>query len=195
MRLRQYDPVNNLSYSHLVAEFLTRFRDLHRPEEIIDDLGSDRVTDITDKPEMGEASVKLLSGAQHRIYQFKESENRGGFIDAVFQDGRLINFRARMFFDGWFGKAIASIFARTQLSPLLARLAGKENMNYDDESRRYFCHLGDLVLAAGWQEEFNLPSVSIWMFERDECLKSMLSLGDVRHYIFAPTMPSPARIF
>ncbi|APV44912.1 hypothetical protein Dform_01591 [Dehalogenimonas formicexedens] len=176
MRLRQYDPEKPASYLKLVGSVIHNFGDFHHPEDIIRMVGRDRLTDVTHAPELGEAAIRLYDGGDQRIFQFKESANRGGSFDVLFHGGRLESFRAQLFFEGMLGKPGAFIFSSLRLGPLVsAVVGGKANISFDASSGHFFCHYGNLVISYTSEQEMGIPSISTSVLCRRTCPVDMFS--------------------
>jgi len=143
--MRQYEPPCEIPYLTLVSEFLRDFRELHSRLDIIDRFGSDCLTDISDIPQTKATAVAtfLTEGSDKKVFQFKESDKRWGILDVIFHEGRLVNFRARIFFQGWFAKSKAVKFNSLKLRPLINEVFGMENVHHDFLNHTYSCYDGD----------------------------------------------------
>ncbi|PPD57532.1 hypothetical protein [Dehalogenimonas etheniformans] len=170
MRLRQYDPEKPVSYLKLVGAVLHNYGSFHHPEDLVRIMGEKRLTDVTHTPEMGEATINLYDGGDQRVFQFKESANRGGTIDVLFNHNHLESFRAQLFFEGMLGKPGALIFSSLRLGPLVsAVVGGKANISFDASSGQFFCHYGDLVISYTHEQEMGIPSISTSILCRQTC--------------------------
>jgi hypothetical protein len=131
--MQQYEPACNIPYLTLISEFLSDFRELHSRLDIIDRFGRDCLTDITDIPQskINVSSAILPDGSDKKIFRFKESDERRGILDVVFQEGRLVNFRAQIFFHGWFARSKAVKFNSLKLRPFMNEIFGMENVHHD----------------------------------------------------------------
>lgn len=175
MRLRQYDPQKSVSYIKLVDTVLRNYGDFHHPEDIVRVLGEKRLTDVTHTPEMGDAAVKLYDGGDLRIFQFKESANRGGTIDVFFNHNQLESFRAQLFFEGMWGKPGALIFSSLRLGPLVTTAVGRGNISFDAATKRFFCHFGNLVVSYTHEQEMGIPSISTSILCHQTCPADLFS--------------------
>lgn len=175
MRLRQYDPEKPVSYIKLVDTVLHHYSDFHHPEDIVRALGEKRLTDVTHTPEMGDAVVSLYEGGDQRVFQFRETANRGGTIDVLFNHNRLESFRAQLFFEGVWGKPGAVIFSSLRFGPLLTAAVGRGNISFDAATRQFFCHFGDLVVSYTHEEEMGIPSISTSILCRQACHVNLFS--------------------
>jgi hypothetical protein len=169
LRLRQYDPEKSVSYVKLVDTVLRQFGNFRRIDDIVNAIGQRRLTDVTHTPEMGEAVVTLYDGGDQRIFQFKESANRGGTIDVLFNHNRLQSFRAQLFFEGVWGKPGAMIFSSLRFGPLVTAAVGRGKISFDAATRQFFCHYGDLVISYTHEEEMGIPSLSTSILCRQAC--------------------------
>lgn len=140
--MQQYEPASKITYLTLISEFLSDFRELHSRLDIIDRFGRDCLTDITDTPKskINVSSAISLEGSDKKIYQFKESDDRWGILDVIFHEGRLVNFRAQMFFHGWFAKSKAVKFNSLELRPFMNEIFGMEHVHNDfsDDTYSYY---------------------------------------------------------
>ena len=178
MRLRQYDPEKPVSYIRLVDTVLRQYNDFHRPEDIVRILGERRLTDVTHTPEMGSAAVSLYDGGDQRVFQFKESANRGGTIDVMFNHDQLESFRAQLFFEGVWGKPGAIIFSSLRLGPLVTAAVGRGNISFDAATGQFFCHFGNLVVSYTHEQEMGIPSISTSILCRRACPAEMYSIRE-----------------
>ncbi|MEL7562995.1 hypothetical protein [Dehalogenimonas sp. 4OHTPN] len=169
MRLRQYDPEKSVSYLKLIETVLHHYDDFRRPEDILGLVGERRLTDVTHTPEMGDAVFSLYDGGDQRIYQFKESLNRGGTIDVTFNRNRLENFHGHLFFEGIWGKAGAIVYGNLRFARLIDALVGRNNIRFEKDSHQYFCHYHNLVVSYNNQIEMGIPILSISIVTRQVC--------------------------
>jgi hypothetical protein len=174
LRLHQYDPEKTVSYINLVGTVLHRYNDFHNPEDIVRALGQKRLTDVTHTPEMGDAAVRLYDGGNQRIFQFKESANRGGIIDVIFNHNRLESFRAQLFFEGVWGKPGAIIFSSLRFGPLVTSAVGRGNVSFDAATGHFFCHYGNLVVSYTHEQEMGITSISTSIIWRQACPADIL---------------------
>jgi len=140
--LRQYEPSCKIPYLTLISEFVRDFRDLHSQLDIFDRFGKDCLTDITDIPQT-ESMAKSKSwpeSAEEKAFQFKESDERWGILDIIFHEGRLVNFRAQIFFHGWSAKSKAVKFNSLELRPFMNKIFGIENVHYNFLDDSCSCH-------------------------------------------------------
>ena len=142
--MRQYEPACNIPYLTLISEFLCDFRELHSRLDIIDRFGRDCLTDITDIPQSNINASATISpeGSDKKVFQFKESDERWGILDVIFHEGRLVNFRAQIFFHGWFAKSKAVKFNSLTFRPFMNEISGMENVHYDFSDDTCSCHNG-----------------------------------------------------
>jgi hypothetical protein len=142
--MRQYEPVCEIPYLTLISEFLRDFRELHSRLDIIDRFGRDCLTDITDIPQNKSTATAafLPEGSDKKVFQFKESDKRWGILDVIFREGRLANFRAQIFFQGWFAKSKAVKFNSLKLRPFMNEIFGTENVHYDLLNNTCYCSDG-----------------------------------------------------
>lgn len=152
-------PTSPISYLELVQTVLSNFRDLHSHAELAASLGRGRVTDITDNPDtqtMMAMKGDLPEGFEERQFAFRESETRGGFCDVAFCHADLVNFKAQMFFNEWFGSFRAGRYIKKQLLPLVLRHVGagtfleghRQMFLAAGQDRRVYLHRG-LVVSVG----------------------------------------------
>ena len=140
--MRQYEPDCNIPYLTLVSEMLRDFRDLHSRLDIFDRFGKDCLTDITDCPQT-KTNVMVRSwpkGSEEKVFQFKDSDKRWGFLNVIFYKGRLVNFRAQLFFQGWFAKSRALRFQSLKMHPLMKKISGLKSIHHDYLNDTYSCH-------------------------------------------------------
>jgi len=175
LRLRQYDPEKAVSYIKLVDTVLHHYTDFHHPEDIVRALGEKRLTDVTHTPEMGDAAISLYDGGDMRVFQFKESANRGGTIDVFFNHNNLESFRAQLFFEGMWGKPGAIIFSSLRLGPLVTAAVGRGNISFDVSTGQFFCHFGNLVISYTHEQEMGIPSISTSILCRQTCPADIFS--------------------
>ena len=175
MRLRQYDPDKPVSYLKLIDTVLRHYGDFRRPDDIVRSFGEERLTDVTHTPEMGDTAVRLYEGGDQRIYQFKESANRGGTIDVMFNHGRLESFRSQLFFEGVWGKTGAMIYSSLRFSRLVNEVVGRGNIRFDAATGQFFCHYGSMVVAYTHTLELGLPSLSTSIMCREGCPAGVVS--------------------
>jgi len=142
--MRQYEPACKISYLTLISEFLGDFRELHSRLDIIDRFGSDCLTDITDIPQTKSTAMAIFvpEGSNKKVFQFKESDKRWGILDVIFYEGRLVNFRAQIFFQGWLAKSKAVEFNSLKLRPLINDIFGMKNVHHDFLNNTCFCYDG-----------------------------------------------------
>ena len=142
--MRQYEPACKIPYLTLVSEFLRDFRELHSRLDIIDRFGGDCLTDITGIPQTKTMVMPTLlpEGFDKKVFQFKESDTNWGLLEVVFRERILINFRAQIFFKGWFAKSKAVKFSTLKLRPLMNEIFGIENVRHDFSNDTYSCHDG-----------------------------------------------------
>jgi hypothetical protein len=143
--MRQYEPDGKIRYLTLVSEFLRDFRELHSQLDIFDRFGRDCLTDITDNIPQTETMAIGASwpeGSEKKVFQFKESEKRWGILDLIFYKGRLVNFRAQIFFQGWFAKSKAVKFNSFKLRPLIKESFEKGNVHHDFSNDTCSCYDG-----------------------------------------------------
>ncbi len=131
--MRQYEPFCKIPYLTLISEFLADFRVLHSRLDIIDRFGSDCLTDITDTSQSKSIVIApiLPEGSDKQVFQFKESDKMWGILDVIFHEGRLVDFSAQIFFQGWFAKSKAVKFNSLKLRPFMNEIFGMENVHYD----------------------------------------------------------------
>ncbi len=142
--MRQYEPACKIPYLTLVSEFLRDFRELHSQLDIFDRFGRDCLTDITDIPQT-ETMATVTSwpeGSEKKAFQFKESDKMWGILDVIFYEGRLVNFRAQIFFQGWFAKSKAVKFNSLKLRPLINEIYGMGNVHHDFLNDTCSCYDG-----------------------------------------------------
>lgn len=142
--MRQYEPACKIPYLTLISEFLRDFRELHCQLDIMDRFGRDCLTDITDIPQT-ETMAMITSwpeGSEKKVFQFKELDKRWGILDVIFYEGRLVNFRAQIFFQGWFAKSKAVKFNSLKLRPLINDIFGMKNVHHDFLNSTCFCYDG-----------------------------------------------------
>lgn len=142
--MRQYEPACKILYLTLVSEFLRDFRELHSRLDIFDRFGKDCLMDITDIPQTETMAMvtSLPEGSDKKVFQFKESDKRWGILDVIFYEGRLVNFRAQIFFQGWFAKSKAVKFNSLKLRPLINEIYGMGNVHHDFLNDTCSCHDG-----------------------------------------------------
>jgi hypothetical protein len=140
--MQQNEPACKIPYLALISEFLSDFRELHSRLDIIDRFGGDCLTDITDIPQskINVSSSNVPEGSDKKIFQFKESDERWGVLDIIFNEGRLVNFRAQIFFHGWFAKSKAVKFNSLELRPFMNEIFGIENVHYNFSDDTCSCH-------------------------------------------------------
>jgi hypothetical protein len=131
--MRQYEPVCQIPYLTLIFEFLRDFRELHSRSDIFDRFGRDCLKDVTDIPQIKSKAMDtfLPEGSDKRVFQFKESDKSWGIIDVIFHKGRLVNFCAQIFYQGWFAKSKAVKFTSLTLRPFMNEIFGIENVHHD----------------------------------------------------------------
>ena len=185
MRLRQYDPEKPVSFLKLVDIVLHNYADFHGVEDFVRFVGGKRLTDVTHTPEMGDAGMSLYEGGDQRIFQFKESANRGGTVDVLFNHNRLESFRAQLFFEGIWGKPGALIFSSLRLGPLVSAAVGRSNISFDTSTGQFFCHHGNLVLSYTHEQEMGIPSISTSIRCRQACPADLFSRREQMR--FSPT--------
>jgi hypothetical protein len=125
---RQYDPQMPLPYLELIGTVLGAFRTVISHGDLVNRVGTLRLTDITELPEWRAIAARdpLPIGFLQRVYQFRDAAVGRGVFDAVFRDSKLVNFRAQLFFGGWFGVRSARQFLRATLIPALKGQLGTE---------------------------------------------------------------------
>lgn len=175
MRLRQYDPEKSVSYLKLIDTLLHHYDDFRRPEDILRLVGEKRLTDVTHTPEMGNAVFSLYDGGDQRIYQFKECHSRGGTFEVLFNRNRLENFQGHLFFEGIWGKAGAFVYGNLRLARLIDALVGRNNIRFEADSRKFFCHYRGLVVSYHHQVEMGMPILSISIMARQACPGSIFA--------------------
>jgi hypothetical protein len=164
--MQQYEPACTIPYLTLISEFLSDFRELHSRLDIIDRFGGDCLTDITDIPQSKSDALSVISpeGSDKKIFQFKESDERWGILDVIFHEGRLVNFRAQIFFHGWFAKSKAVKFNSLKLRPFMSKIFGMENVHYDFSDDTCSCH-NDNRLKITFRYVPNTTSISTTIVE------------------------------
>jgi hypothetical protein len=142
--MRQYEPACKIPYLTLVSEFLRDFRELHSKLDIVDRFGKDCLTDVTDVPLTETTAIVPArpAGSEKKIFQFKESDKSWGILEVIFYEGRVVNFRAQIFFQGWFAKSKAVKFNSLKLLPLINGIYGMENVQHDFLNDTCSCHDG-----------------------------------------------------
>ncbi len=175
MRLRQYDPEKPVSYLKLIDTVIHHYGEFRRPDDIVQSLGEQRLTDVTHTPEMGLAAVRLYEGGDQRVYQFKESASRGGTFDVLFNHGRLESFRAQLFFEGVWGKTGAVIYSSLRFARLVNGTVGRGNVRFDTATGQFFCHYANLVVSYTHTLELGLPTLSTSILAREGCPASVFS--------------------
>ena len=142
--MQQNEPACKIPYLTLISEILSDFRELHSRLDIIDRFGRDCLTDITDIPrsKTNVSSANESEGSDKKIFQFKESDERWGILDIIFHERRLVNFRAQIFFHGWFAASKAVKFNSLELRPFMNEIFGIENVHYNLLDDTCSCHNG-----------------------------------------------------
>ncbi len=84
----------------------------------------------------------LAGGFWEKVFQFKESNKRWGILDVIFHGGRLANFRAQIFFQGWFAKSKAVKYNSFKLRPFMNEIFGIENVHHDFLNDTCYCSDG-----------------------------------------------------
>ena len=176
LRIRQYDPPKSLPYSQLIGVILRNYDKLGSPQDLTDMIGPSCLTDITFTPEMDSTGgVQLYAGGEQRIYQFKESNTRGGTIDVFFNHGHLESLNARLIFTGIWGKPGAAVYSSLGFSRLINSFVGRGNIQYDAVAGRFFCYYDELVVSYNHQMELNLPSISTVVSKRKGCSSCLVA--------------------
>jgi len=118
--MQQYDPEMTISYLDIVSGILIYFKKFYEYSDIIKYFGPNVFTDITDTPEIQMMNTidPLPIGFDQKTFQFKDSNNYRGIFDVTFYKGQLVNFRAQIFFTGWFALGKAIKFNSFKLRPL-----------------------------------------------------------------------------
>ncbi|MDV2988653.1 MAG: hypothetical protein P3T54_00620 [Dehalogenimonas sp.] len=170
VRLQQYDPPKSIPYTRLLDSVVRGFAEIRKPEDIIRVLGADYLTDITHTPELeGGAGIRLYDGGDERVYQFKETDDRGGTLDVVFNHGRLESFSARLYFSGMWGKLRATAYSSLRFARLIHGYVGRSNVRYDDTTHYFYCYRDGLIISYTHQLELGLPSLSTYIVSRQDC--------------------------
>lgn len=186
MRIRRYDPQKGLPYNRLISIILRNYDKLNCPQDVVDAIGSNHLTDITDVPEVdGTAGVQLYTGGDHRVYQFKESNTRGGTIDVIFNNGKMESLNARLIFTGIWGKIGAAVYSSVGYSRLINTFVGRGNVKYDASAGQFFCYYDELLVAYKHQMELNLPSINTMVSKRKGCSSCLIAADRHRQLICA----------
>jgi len=126
MNPKDYAPPGTLPYMTLVAMLLTEFRDISSQNELLEKVGRDSLTDVTDHPEiqMMDGAFPLPPGFDQRTYLFRDPVLGFGAVDAAFGINGLANARAQLFFSGFFARSKARKYLREVLAPLFREVLG-----------------------------------------------------------------------
>jgi len=148
--MRRHEPACKIPYLTLVSEILRDFRELHSPLDIFDRVGKECLMDITDIPR--DSTMPLVTswpeGSEKKVFQFKESNKRWGILDFIFYEGRLVNFCAQIFFQGWFATSKTAQFNSLKLRPLINEINGTGNVHPDFFNNTCSCSDGDGLIIA-----------------------------------------------
>ena len=180
MRLKQYDPPKSISYTRILGQVIRHFDELRGHDDFVRAISPQCLSDITHFPEMENGSVRLYDGGDERIYQFRESDDRGGTLEVVFNGSHLESFSARLYFSGIWGKARAAVYSSLGFARLINGLVGRDNIRYDDASHNFFCYRGGLVICYTHRMELGTPSISTHIASRQDCVNCASGDG-LRH--------------
>ena len=120
MNPRDYDPPEPLAYLELIKTIARAYREVTSPENLVARLGAERLTDITNVPEIMfiEAATGPPPGFEQHVYQFCDARFGRGNFDVAFHGSELVNARMQLCFQGWFGKRTARKYLHDALVPL-----------------------------------------------------------------------------
>lgn len=109
-----------MDYEEFIATVIKSFRNLHSFEELLKKVGPESLVDVSEQPEyvLMENMNPLPPGFSQRVFHFEEKSHGRGTVDAAFQNNRLVNIRAQIFFDGLLGRSKARRYIIHTLIPM-----------------------------------------------------------------------------
>jgi hypothetical protein len=154
------------SYLTIISEILLHHDDFHTHEDLIKHLSPSFFTDITNDPQMKLLNEKmpLPIGFNLKTFKFKESADRDGVIEAVFYEGRLVNFRSQLFLHGLNDEQVNE-YMNSELSPLISDIVGTENFECDAITNVYHYDDFDGFIVA-FRTVTGAPSLSVYITDR-----------------------------
>ncbi len=167
MDVRRYDPELQLPFLELIARLVLSYREFTSANDITEQLGGRRVTDIADAPEMRvlDSVTPLPEGFTQGVFQFWESRGRRGVFDFAFHGERLVNFRAQLLFVGLLGKLRAVLFYVSRLRPFMHRAFRGPGWCYDPLMDG-FCADTDDGLKVTFRRPAGEPYVSVCLTDQ-----------------------------
>ena len=126
MITKHYDPPEELPYMNLLSRLVQIYRSVESHEELIQKIGADRLTDMSDYPgqRLMDSLDPLPGGFVQRTYLFRDRSNGRGILEVVFHGRALVNIRAQLFTNGWFAKSKSRRLLSEDILPNLEIMFG-----------------------------------------------------------------------
>lgn len=123
---KHYDPPAELPYVTLLSRLVQIYRSVESHEELEQEIGTDRLTDMSDHPDIRrmDSLDPLPEGFVQRTYLFRDRSNGRGILDVVFHERAIVNIRAQLFTDGWFAKSKSKRLLSEDILPNLEIMFG-----------------------------------------------------------------------
>jgi len=163
---KQVRAYQSFSYLTIISELLLHHHEFRTHSDMLRHLGPLFFKDITDDPRMQllDEMRPLPIGFNQKIYQFKESKNRDGIIEAVFYEDRLVNFRGQLLLHRLNDEQVSE-YMNSELFPLISDIVGTENFEYDAVTNIYHYDDFDGFIVA-FRTVTGAPSLSVYITDR-----------------------------